>query len=188
MHNSEPDVTRFLLAWNANDAAALQRLMTAVYGELRKIARRHMAGERAGHTLQPSALINEAYIRLAKWKEPQWRNRNQFFAICSRLMRQILVDHARSKASLKRGAAGDNVTLDTWMLATASRSMDVIALDASLERLTALDARKGRVVELRIFGGLTAEETAEVLQLGVNTVHRDWKFSISWLRRELETI
>ena len=182
-----PDITELLKAWRANNPAALDALIPQVIDDLRKIARNRMAGERPTHTLQPTALINEVYIRLAGWKVAELQNRHHFFAVCAGLMRRILIDHARERAALKRGPASEMMTLDVSELAGApDKTVDVIALDTALKRLAELDARKGRVVELRVFGGLTAEETAEVLEMSVNTVQRDWSFSLAWLRRDLK--
>ena len=161
-------------------------MIPQVISELRKIARKRMAGERPTHTLQPTALINEVYIRLAGWKGAELQNRHHFFGVCAHLMRKILVDHARERGALKRGAAAEQVTLDIAELANTSRSIDLTVLDTSLERLAKSDPRKGQVVELRVFGGLTAEESADVLQISVNTVLRDWNFALAWLRRDMK--
>lgn len=179
------DVTGLLLAWRAGDREALNRLMPLVQNELRRIARRHMAGEGAGHSLQPTALVNEAYLRLFDVERIDWQNRAHFFAMASRMMRRTLVDAARAKAYQKRGGGAQRVTFIESRAAAPERSYDVIALDDALRALEALDARKSQVVELRYFGGLTVEETAETLGVSRDTVMRDWQFSKSWLRREI---
>ena len=184
----QPDLTRLLHAWGAGDAAALNELMPHVHAELHRIARLHMAGERPMHTLQASALINEAYIRLAGWEGVPWKNRCQFFAVSAQVMRRILVDHARTRDAHKRGGLANRVTLDTSVIAKAgkSKTQDVIALDDAMKRLAEVDPRKSSVVELRVFGGLEVEEVAEVLGIAAITVKRDWKLALAWLRSELE--
>ena len=182
---SPADVTGLLLAWGAGDREALDRLMSQVQNELRKIARKHMAGERAGHSLQPSALVNEAYLRLIDLKRVNWQNRAHFFAMASRTMRRVLVDAARAKGSQKRGGEACRVTLIESRAPAKRPEYDLIALDDALHALKALDARKVQVVEMRFFGGLTVEETAEALSVSRETVMRDWQFSKDWLRREV---
>jgi RNA polymerase sigma factor (TIGR02999 family) len=174
-----------LLAWRRGDAAALDRLVPLVHDELRRIARNHMRHEREGHTLQASALVNEAYLRLIEIKQVQWQNRAHFFAMASRLMRRILVDAARVKAYQKRGAGAQRVTL-TDALAVASRQ-DLVAVDDALTTLESVDPRKCQVVELRFFGGLSIEETAEALGVSEGTVRRDWRLAKAWLSRALST-
>ena len=159
--------------------------MPLVYPDLHRLARRHMAGERDDHTLQTTALVNEAYMRLVDSKQATVKDRGHFFAICARLMRQILVDAARSRRALKRGADFRVVELDEAMAAMAAPAVDLIALDDALNALTAFDARKGQVVEMCIFGGLSAQETASVLQISTDTVTRDMHLATAWLRREL---
>jgi len=182
----EPDVTRLLLAWRRGDGQALEELVPLVYAELHRLAHRQMRGERPGHFLQTTALVNEAYLRLVESDRVRWQNRSHFFAICAQLMRRILVDAARSRGSLKRG--GETLLLPLEEAAVVSRERDaaLIALDAALAGLAALDPRKSQVVELRYFGGLTVEETAGVLQVSVETVMRDWKMAKLWLLRELK--
>ena len=176
-------VTALLLSWEGGNESAMNRLLPLVGGELRRLARRHMTREAPGHTLQATALINEAYIRLAGHSRLSWQNRAHFFAVASRLMRHILVDHARAKRNLKRG--GDLVRVPLGDAVAATPTHDVIALHDALEALAAIDPRRGRVVELRVFGGLTVSETADVLRISVETVMRDWKLACAWLRREL---
>jgi RNA polymerase sigma factor (TIGR02999 family) len=172
-----------LLAWRQGDVTALDRLVPLVHDELRRIARRHMQHERAGHTLQASALVNEAYLRLIEIRQVQWQNRVHFFAMAARIMRRILVDAARSKKYQKRGAGGQRVTLGDE-LPVAGRP-DFIVLDDALNALDAVDARKCQVVEMRFFGGLSVEETAEALHVSAATVMRDWRLAKAWLAREL---
>ena len=179
-------VTDLLLAWSQGDRAALDALVPHVQHELRRLARRHLAGERPGHCLQPTALVNEAYLRLVGVHSMPWQNRAQFFAIAARLMRNILVDHARSRRYQKRGGGAKRITLVEGLVASPARGTDLVALDDALKELTRLDPRRGRVVELRFFGGLTIEETAATLKVSPETVMRDWKLAKSWLTRELE--
>jgi len=178
------DVTKLLAAWNAGDAEALDRLLPAVYDELRRLARSRLRFEARGQSLQPTALVNEAYMRLVRMKRLQWQNRAHFFALCGRLMRHILVDAARARKFAKR-AGGVRVAIDDALLPAAGHDPDVVALDDALSALEALDPRKGRVVELRFFAGLNVEETAAVLGVSPDTVSRDWKFAKTWLYREL---
>lgn len=179
------EVTQLLLAWNGGDESALERLIPLVYAELRRLARRHMRREHPGHTLQTTALINEAYLRLVDLGNVQWQNRAHFFALCARLMRRILVDFARSRRYAKRGAGAEPISLDESVVVSPARPTDLVAVDDALSALAKIDARKGQVVELRFFGGLTAEETAEVLKVSPETVRRDWKMAKVWLLREL---
>jgi RNA polymerase sigma-70 factor, ECF subfamily len=173
-----------LLAWGRGDAAALDRLMPLVYQELRRIAARHLRHERGDHTLQASALVNEAYLRLIEIKQMQWQNRVHFFAMASRIMRRILVEAARAKGRHKR-AGGQRVSIDEALMVAIGPSQDIVALDDALNALEAIDPRKCRVVEMRFFGGLSVEETAEALQLSAVTIMRDWRLAKSWLAREL---
>ena len=184
MNEAPLDVTKLLAAWTAGDEAALDRLLPLVYGELRRLARNRLRFERPGQSLQPTALVNEAYMRLVRLKRLQWQNRAHFFALCGRLMRHILVDAARARKFAKR-AGGMRVTLDEALLPSAPRDPDVLALDDALATLEEIDPRKGRVVELRFFAGLNVEETAAVLGVSTDTVSRDWKFAKTWLYREL---
>lgn len=179
------DVTRLLLSWRGGDRAALEKLVPLVYRELRKLAHRQMRGERAGHALQTTALVNEAYLRLVDSQQVRWQNRAQFFAICAQLMRRILVDDARARGSLKRGGAAVHVSLDDTLVASPARDTDLIALDEALTKLEALDPRKSKVVEARYFSGLSVAETAEALDVSPDTVMRDWKMAKLWLLREL---
>src|SRR5687767_4893967 len=178
-------VTGLLLAWGQGDEAALEALTPLVYDELRGLARRCLRGERAARSLQPTALVNEAFIRLVDLKRVQWHNRTQFFAISARLMRRILVDLARSQMAAKRGGRARQVTLNEEFLTTSEPGEDVVAIDEALEALSKVDSRRARVVELRFFGGLSVEESAAVLNVSPETVMRDWKVAKAWLVREL---
>jgi RNA polymerase sigma factor (TIGR02999 family) len=177
-------VTGLLTAWSAGDETALNELIPLVHAELRNLARRLMRGERGSHTLQTTALVNEAYVRLVDLTRVRWQDRAHFFAMSARLMRRILVDHARSRAYVKRGGGSRRLTLDDALLAI-DRGADLVALDDALGALAAIDARKSEVVELRFFGGLTVDETAEALHVSPETVQRDWRFAKTWLLREL---
>jgi RNA polymerase sigma-70 factor, ECF subfamily len=180
------DVTRLLCEWRDGDAAALDELTARVYSELRRLAGHYLRNERAVHTLQPTAIINEAYLRLINQAQPDWKSRSHFFGVAAHLMRQILVDHARRSSAVKRGSGGQKVVLDEAVVGSApERSVDMLALDQSLARLAELDERKARVVELRHFGGLTTEETAEVLGISTATVVRELRMAEAWLKREL---
>jgi RNA polymerase sigma factor (TIGR02999 family) len=179
-------VTELLRAWADGDDGALERLTPLVEAELRRLARGYMRRERPGHTLQTSALVNEAFLRLTDARHVRWQDRAHFLGISARLMRRVLVDHARSKGYQKRGGGARKVTLDEGLVAAAEPALDVVALDRALEALAAVDARKGRVIELRFFGGLSVEETAAVLQVSPDTVKRDWRLAKLWLLRELE--
>jgi RNA polymerase sigma factor (TIGR02999 family) len=181
---SSQEVTRLLRAWSRGNEAALEALIPLIYRDLRQRAHRYMGRERPGHTLQTTALINEVYLRLVG-SPIAWESRNQFFAIAARMMRRILVDHARTRRSLKRGGEGRPVSLDEEHLAAGQPDRDLVSLDDALDALAALDARKVRVVELRFFGGLSVEETAEVLKVSPQTVMRDWKLAKVWLLREM---
>jgi len=182
-----PEVTQLLRAWSAGDEQALAKLMPLVYEELHRLARRYMAGERSGHTLQTSALVNEAYLRLVNTKNVSWQNRAHFFAVSAQLMRRILVDFARAHRSLKRGGETLTVSLEEGSVVSRPRGPDVVALDDALKTLALMDPRRSRVVELRFFGGLSAEESAEVLQVSPETVLHDWKLAKVWLLRQLST-
>lgn len=186
MSGPSPHVTTLLLAWGNGDEHALDELIPLVHRELRRMAQRAMAGEHAGHTLQPTALVNEVYLRLVDIKSVQWNDRAHFFALSARLMRRILVDLARSKRYQKRGGGMPTVSLDDSIPAQA-RPEDLVALDEALQRLSALDPRRSQVVELRFFGGLGVEETAEVLNVSRHTVMRDWTLARTWLFRELRS-
>lgn len=182
---SQKDITGLLLDWGNGDRAALDELVPLVYKELRRMAHKHMRRERAGNTLQTSALINEAYIRLVDFNRIQWQDRGHFFAIASQVMRQILVDYARSRRSDKRGGAMQKVQLDEAVVLAAARPPDVIALDQALTDLYAIAPRRGQIVELRYFGGLNIDETAEVLGVSSPTVEREWRSAKAWLLRAL---
>jgi len=182
---SAPNVTQLLLAWQAGDHAALDKLLPAIQPELRRIARRHMAGERRGHVLQPTALVNEAYLRLAASQDVQWQGRAHFFAVAAQVMRRILVDHARERARGKRGGGAFRISLSDAENLAKPRQADVVALDDALNALEKFDHRKSKVVELRFFGGLSLQETADVLHVSVGTVRRDWSLARAWLYREL---
>jgi RNA polymerase sigma-70 factor, ECF subfamily len=178
-------VTKLLLAWGQGNDAALDELAPLVHQELRRLARRYMLGERVGHTLQTTALVNEAYLRLVNAREVNWQNRAHFFALSARLMRRILVDSARARGGQKRGGGIPKVTLDEALIGPQEKGQDLVALDEALKALSGLDPRKSRVVELRFFGGLSVEETAEVLKVHPNTVLRDWRLAKMWLKREI---
>ena len=183
---SPHEVSQLLRAWSSGDEAALQTLIPLVYEELHRIARRYMGREREGHTLQTSALVNEAYLRLVDWKNVEWQNRAHFFAVSAQMMRRILVDFARDRRYLKRGGGALQVSLAEAAGMTSERGTDLVALDDALNSLAEVDKRKSEVVELRFFGGLSVEETAEVLKVSAETVMRDWKLAKVWLLRELE--
>jgi RNA polymerase sigma-70 factor (ECF subfamily) len=178
------DVSKLLRAWTDGDQRALEKLTPIVYGELRRLARHYMSGERTGHSLQTTALVNEAYLRLTDYKRMRWENRSHFFAVSAQLMRRILVDHARRRHNLKRGAGVQHVSLEDNAV-VGERNDDLVALDEALLALARFDFRKARVVELRFFGGLSVEETAEVLKISPITVMRDWNTAKAWLYREL---
>lgn len=178
-------VTELLLAWGRGDESAFERLMPLVHDELRRLAHREMARERPGHTLQTTALVNEAYLRLIDASRVRWQDRAHFFAMSARLMRRILVDHARARDAHKRGGDVRRVSLDDAIPLAPERGADLAALDDALQALAAVDERKSRVVELRYFGGLSVEETAEALGVSPETVMRDWKMARAWLLREL---
>jgi RNA polymerase sigma-70 factor, ECF subfamily len=187
MPSAAPDdaVTDMLLAWSQGDAAAMEKLIPAVYSELRKRARYYMRREQSGHTLESAAMVNEVYERLVDTPRVKWQDRAHFFAVCANLMRRILVDHARVKGSQKRGAGAHVVSLEEALVVSSDASPDLLDIDRALSALTEMDERLGRVVELRFFGGLTVAETAEALKISAETVHRDWKVAKAWLMREL---
>jgi RNA polymerase sigma-70 factor, ECF subfamily len=178
------EVSRLLRAWSEGDQSALDKLTPIVYDELHRLARGYMRRERAGHSLQTSALVNEAYIRLVDYKGMQWQNRAHFFAVSAQLMRRILVDHAR-RHNLKRGGGVQHVSLEETAIVGGNRATNLVALDNAMEALLRLDPRKVRVVEMRFFGGLSVKETAEVLKVSPVTVMRDWSTAKAWLYREL---
>jgi RNA polymerase sigma factor (TIGR02999 family) len=179
------DVTLLLQAWSGGDKKALDRLAPLVYRELHQIAGRLMSRQRPNHTLQATALINEAYVRLVDVREAAWQDRAHFFALCARAMRQILVDHARARASEKRGGGQIALQLDEALAAAPAREVNLLELDGALKRLAEIDPRKNQVVELRFFGGLNLEETAEALKVSTKTVQRDWDLARAWLYGEL---
>ena len=179
------EITQLLVDWNNGDAAALDNLMPLVEGELRRIAAHYMRRENPGHTLQTTALVNEAYLKLIDQKKAQWQNRTHFFAIAAQLMRRILLDHARSQSRTKRGGGAIRVDFDGVVALSPEKSNDLLALDEALSKLGTFDPLKSRIVELRYFGGLSVEEAAEVLQIAPITVMRHWSLAKSWLRREL---
>jgi len=183
---SAEQITGILLRWSHGDEHALDSLTPLVYLDLRRIASYLLKGERPGHTLQPSALVNEAYLKLAGPARVQWQNRTHFFAVAARAMRQILVDYARSHQREKRGGNVQMLPLDEALVFAAERSGELLALDEAMDRLAALDQRKARVVELRFFGGLENEEIGEVLNISANTVMRDWNMAKAWLRRDMQ--
>lgn len=183
---AKDQVVELLRAWSDGDTSALERLTPIVYDELHRLARRYMRGERPGHSLQTTALVNEAYMRLVDYTRMQWQDRAHFFAMSSRLMRRILVDFARSKGYQKRGGGAQKVSLDDALVVAREPGQDLVALDDALTALATFDARKAQVVEMRFFGGLSVEETAEALQVSVDTVMRDWKLAKAWLLRELK--
>jgi RNA polymerase sigma factor (TIGR02999 family) len=185
MAPSSHEVTRLLADWRGGDQEALDRLMALVYDELRRIAGRYMRGERENHTLQTSALVNEAFLRLADHRNIDWQNRAHFFGVAAHAMRHVLVDHARSRDRLKRGGGALKVALDEAVDVADEEAAELVALDDALRSLAAFDERKARVVELRYFGGLTTEEAAEVLGVSPATVERDWSAARAWLMREL---
>jgi RNA polymerase sigma factor (TIGR02999 family) len=183
--SSSHEITQLLVAWGAGEQDALQKLTPLVYAELHRLAQHYMAGERTGHTLQSTALVNEAYMHLIDSSHVRWQNRAHFFAISAQLMRRILVDSARSRKYAKRGGQAPRLSLDEALLVPEERGADLVALDDAMSALAAVDLRKSRVVELRFFGGLSVEETAEVLKVSPETVMRDWRLAKVWLRREL---
>jgi RNA polymerase sigma factor (TIGR02999 family) len=186
MASSPPnEISRLLADWAEGDQAALAKLMPLVYEELRRLAHHYMSRERPDHTLQTTALVNEAYLRLVDQKHARWQNRAQFFGIAAQLMRRILVDHARSHAYAKHGGGVPKIPLDDIAVLSPERSSEVIALDEALKNLAKVDPRKSRIVELRYFGGLSVEETAELLGISPITVKRDWIVAKTWLHREI---
>jgi len=182
---SSHEVTQLLLAWSEGNEAALEKLTPLVYRELHRLARSYMKRETPNHTLQATALVNEAYLRLIDGSRVQWRNRTHFFAVSAKLMRRILVDFARSRRSQKRGGAAELVSLEEAGIASPQKSDDILELDDALKKLAAVDARKSQIVELRFFGGLTVEETAEVLKIAASTVYHDYDLAKLWLLREI---
>ena len=179
------DITGLLAAWKDGDEEALKQLVTVVYPEMRRIARAHLARRSASQTLESAALANEAYLKLIRAKGIECHDRSHFFAVCAQMIRRIVVDHARNRQRVKRGGGAVQITIDEAIAAPQTTTVDVVALDDALQSLSEVDARKCRVVELRFFGGLSVEETAEVLQVSPETVMRDWKMAKAWLYHEL---
>jgi RNA polymerase sigma factor (TIGR02999 family) len=186
MVNSQQDVTRLLLSWQRGRESALEELAAVVFAELRRLAHRHMRGERLDHTLQTTALVNEAYLRLVDSRRVRWRDRSHFFALASQLMRRVLVDFARSRVALKRGGGVRPVSFDEGRFGTSPGDEELVALDEALEALARVDPRKSRVVEMRFFGGLSVKETAEALGVSTDTVCRDWRLAKVWLLRRMK--
>jgi len=184
--HSPKEITRLLVAWGDGDQSALEELAPLVQEELHRLAHHYMGRERPGHTLQTSALVNEAYIRLIDWKNVRWQNRAHFFAVAAQLMRRTLVDFARDRRYLKRGGGALQVSLSEAAALTVQRGADIVALDEALTALAEVDGRKVQVVEMRFFGGLSIKEVAEVLNVSEETVMRDWRLAKVWLLRELE--
>ena len=179
------EVTQILHDWSGGDHEAPERLMPLVYDEMRRVARSFLARERGGHTLQPTALVNEAYLRLVDQHSVSWQNRAHFYGIAASMMRRVLIDHARAHATEKRGGGAVHLSFDDVQVTLEERAASFVALDEALERLSQMDERKGQIVEMRFFGGLTDEEIAEVLGVSTRTVLRDWKTARLWLFREL---
>ena len=184
--SARAELTQLLVAWTGGDEKALETLSRAVYDELRRLARNYMRGERPGHTLDATALVHEAFVRIIDWKNVEWKSRAHFFAVASQMMRRILVDHARARRNLKRGGEWKQLSLSAVEFLPENRRTDLLDIDEALETLKRVDARKAKVVELRFFGGLTVEETAAVLDVSSDTVLNDWRFAKAWLLRELE--
>jgi RNA polymerase sigma-70 factor (ECF subfamily) len=180
------EVTQLLLAWSKGDAAAFEELLPLVYGELRQIAERYLRRERAAHTLQATALVHEAYLKLVNQQQVEWQNRAHFYGIAAHAMRRILIDHARSRQADKRGSGEAQLSLDDNLNIADERHRELIALDDALTALAAFDPQKSRIVELRYFGGLSIEETAEVLDIGTATVIRQWRLAKAWLHDQMK--
>jgi RNA polymerase sigma factor (TIGR02999 family) len=185
MASTPHNVTHLLVAWRQGDQAALAHLLPLVYDELRRLAQRYLQRERPDHTLQATALVHEAYLRLVDQRQAQWQNRAHFFGVAAQMMRRLLVDHARQQHAAKRGGAAPQLALDEALQVADARAADVVTLDEALTALAALDPQQSRIVELRFFGGLTIEETAEVVGVSPATIKRDWSMAKAWLYREL---
>jgi RNA polymerase sigma factor (TIGR02999 family) len=181
------DVTQLLVSWSKGDRRALEELMPLVYGELRRLAGSYLRRERPGHTLQSTAVVHEAFLRLVNQNDVEWQSRAHFYGIAAQMIRRILVDHARSHQAGKRGAGAVRIELDECMAVSPAQGVDLVGLDSALERLAALDERQGRIVELRFFTGLSVEETAEVMGLSPATVKREWSSARAWLFREMSS-
>jgi len=188
VNGPSPDVTALLAEWSRGDRSALSQLLPVVYGELRRIAAGQLAGERVGHTLQPTALVHEVYLRLVDQRQVDWQNRAHFFGVAAQVMRRILVDHARRHSAGKRGDGIRCVSLDDAKDVPAAGEIPILALDRALDRLQQVDADLARIVELRAFGGLTVEEAAHVLKISPSTAKRDWRTAKAWLSRELGSV
>ena len=187
MTNASEDVTRLLVQWSGGDREALDRLVPFIYGELHRIAERQFRGERADNTLQPTALVNELYLRLIKQSGVNWQNRSQFFGICAKIMRQVLVDRARARNATKRGSGNYKLDLtDVGDVPEKTESLDLLALDQALDRLASFDEQQTRIVEMKFFGGLTIEEIAEAMGVSPATVKRDWALARAWLFLEIK--
>jgi RNA polymerase sigma factor (TIGR02999 family) len=184
---SESDVTRLLADWGHGDERALEELMPLVYGELRRLAGSYLRRERLDHTLQSTALVHEAFIRMVQQRDVEWKNRAHFYGIAAQMIRRILVDHARTRQAEKRGSGAMKLELDDAIASPEQKDPDVLELDTALEKLAKRDERQSRIVELRFFAGLSVEETAEVMQLSAATVKREWSFARAWLFREMST-
>lgn len=185
--STRQEITQLLGDWSGGNEGALEKLIPLVQPELHRLAHHYMSRERAGHTLQTTALLNEAYLQLTDKTQPRWQNRTHFMAVAAQLMRRIMVDHARARHALKRGAGAIRVTLDETALVTEERAEELLALDEALEKLAEFDRRRCEIVEMRYFGGLTVEEIADVLKVHPNTVMRDWRAAKAWLYAELTT-
>lgn len=183
--SSVHDVTELLRAWSAGSLDALDKLTPLVYRELHRAAKRHMARQDSDHTLQTTALVNEVYLKLVAFKDVSWNDRAHFFAVCAQLMRRILTDWARKQSYLKRGQKAPHVSFDEAIVVSPNRAFDLVALDEALKALSSADSRKGQVVELRFYGGLSVDETADLLKVSPETVMRDWKLAKLWLLREM---
>lgn len=185
MQTQASQISGLLAGWREGDRDALDRLLPLVHSELHRLARRHLARERKNNAMQPSSLVQEAFLRLLPGVDSGWRDRAHFFAAASQVMRHVLVDHARERRRMKRGAAAVHIPIDTAVVLSADQVDEIVAVDLALQRLAVEDVRKSRVFEMRFFGGMSVEETAEVLGVAPNTVVRDWSFARAWLRREL---
>jgi RNA polymerase sigma factor (TIGR02999 family) len=182
---SSAQISKLLINWGLGDQQARDALIPLIYGELRRVARRHLGRERRDHTLQSAALVNEAYLRLVRQEPPHWHNRAHFFGVAAQMMRHILVDHARNRAAAKRGGGAPRLSLDPEIALPQKPEMDLVALDNALNKLASFDAEQGRLIELRFFGGLSIEETAVVMGTSPATVKREWATARAWLKREL---
>jgi RNA polymerase sigma-70 factor (ECF subfamily) len=185
MQTPADDITGLLVSWREGNRAALDALLPLIQRELNRIARRHLGRERQNHSMQPSSLVQEAFLRLLPDRDVEWKNRAHFFAIASKVMRHVLVDHARQRSRAKRGGAAVHIPVEVAAVLSPDQVEEVVAIDLALHRLAAVDERKSQVLEMRFFGGLSVEETAEALGVAPNTVTRDWNFARAWLRREL---